>query len=156
MDISAPGSVDSKTGIKCASGEGDTTVRKMGTSYAAPAVAGLAAYVMSINSSLTGKGAPAKVKAHLKRLSWSRNGGPPALWNGEESHRIANTASSRRKRAVEARADADASGSCPNEEGSGSSDSPANATPSTASSSAPIPASNTRSASTSIDTVTSC
>ncbi|KAJ5898817.1 hypothetical protein N7495_003561 [Penicillium taxi] len=69
VDISAPGAVNSKIGIECAHGTESNTVRVEGTSFAAPTVAGLAAYLMSFESALQKPGTVAKnVKARILRL----------------------------------------------------------------------------------------
>lgn len=115
MDISAPGSLDDIYGVQCAAGSGSAPdpVRKEGTSFAAPTVAGLCAYYMSLYPALTGTGAASRVKAFIKKTSWSRNGGPVALWNQKESHRIGWRPSyKKRSGANEIRAVADAA--CPN------------------------------------------
>jgi hypothetical protein len=87
MDFSAPGSLDNNTGIQCASGSSNGWIRSQGTSLAAPAVSGLAAYFISINPQLQEKGMKGMVaqmvKDYVKSLAWSRNGGPIAIWNNE-------------------------------------------------------------------------
>lgn len=86
LDISAPGELDSQTGLQCAGGTGiDTIVRKSGTSLSAPTVAGVCAYFMSIDSGLN---TPSAVKAFLKSKMFQRNGGPKAVWNGQESSKM--------------------------------------------------------------------
>ena len=87
MDFSAPGSLDNNTGIQCASGSSADWIRDRGTSLAAPAVSGLAAYLISIHPELQEKGMKGMVaqmvKDYIKSLAWSRNGGPIAIWNNE-------------------------------------------------------------------------
>ncbi|KAJ5570076.1 uncharacterized protein N7459_009506 [Penicillium hispanicum] len=85
VDTWAPGTIDAKTGIECAAKQGvDTTREGKGTSYAAPQVAGLAAYLYSIDPSLRGSGAAGKIKARIKSLDYARVGnGPECIWNGE-------------------------------------------------------------------------
>lgn len=104
MDISAPGSLDSDFGIECASGTGDTIVRDTGTSFAAPTVAGLCAYFMSLYPALTATGGTAgRVKSFVKSQMWSRNSGPPAVWNMQQSTPIDSSPNSRKRAAIEKR-----------------------------------------------------
>ena len=104
MDISAPGSLDGRIGIQCASATGDDSVRMEGTSFAAPAVAGLCAYFMALYPYLTVSGqTPGRVKDYIKGLMWPRNGGPPALWNFQQSTTIGSRPLSRKRAAVNKR-----------------------------------------------------
>ena len=101
MDVSAPGSLDGRIGVQCASGTGNTIVRSEGTSFAAPTVAGLCAYFMSIHPNLQATGGTAgRVKAFIKSTAWSRNGGPTALWNQQQSTLIGGHPKNK-KRALE-------------------------------------------------------
>lgn len=85
VDAWAPGTVDTKNGIKCAAKQGENTSRDgKGTSYAAPQFAGLAAYYYSTDSTLRGDGAAGKIKAHIKQYDYARiAGGVDAIYNRE-------------------------------------------------------------------------
>ena len=63
---------------QCASGAGDGTVTRSGTSYAAPQVAGLAAILMVAY----GIDTASQVKETIVGLAHSRNGGPNAIYVG--------------------------------------------------------------------------
>jgi subtilisin family serine protease len=65
MDVSAPG-----TGIHCTSNSFNDWVKRQGTSFAALAVAGLAACFLSSNPNLQGRGlVTQKVKDHITSLA---------------------------------------------------------------------------------------
>lgn len=85
MDISAPGAVDGEHGIECASGEGNYWITETGTSFAAPSVTGLVAYILSLQPDLQREDTTARTKSLVLDLGWSRGSGPLSLWNGEES-----------------------------------------------------------------------
>ena len=104
MDISAPGSLDGRIGVSCASGTGNTIDRMEGTSFASPTVAGLCAYFMSLYPALTATGGTAgRVKSFVKSQMWSRNSGPPALWNMQQSNPINLRPFSRKRAAINKR-----------------------------------------------------
>lgn len=89
MDISAPGVLSPGIGLSCASGVRNSIARdpySVGVSMAGGSVAGLAAYLMSVETDLQGEGAPKKTKARILQLAWLRGVGDPlTIWNGEES-----------------------------------------------------------------------
>jgi subtilisin family serine protease len=76
--------------IRCASVVTDTTVEMTGTSFAAPAVAGLAAYLLSVEkyqTELTGNGEASQLPYNMKRLIQSlayirTDGTEPSIFNG--------------------------------------------------------------------------
>ncbi|KAJ5901637.1 hypothetical protein N7495_002165 [Penicillium taxi] len=92
VKISAPGTVSSAAGsssqgfgIQCASStDNSDIVRKEGTSFSAPTVAGLAAYLLSIQPALRHTGQVAqRVKAKIISLGYTRrSGGLHSIWNG--------------------------------------------------------------------------
>lgn len=84
VEIWAPGTRDSTNGLECAGATGEGTVLKKGTSYAAPQVSGLVAYLYSLYPGLRTPGSAApKVLAKLKQLAYPRfGGGPKSVWNG--------------------------------------------------------------------------
>ncbi|KAJ5895022.1 hypothetical protein N7495_006713 [Penicillium taxi] len=98
VSVYAPGERYSKEeGIECAAGSTTSSneediqygvVKQEGTSLAAPIVSGLAAYWLSIDSSLRrGNTVSQKVKARIVDLAWSRQGldiNIPAIWNGQD------------------------------------------------------------------------
>ncbi|CRG84196.1 Sexual differentiation process putative subtilase-type proteinase isp6 [Talaromyces islandicus] len=80
--------------ITCASNNGNNIVRLAGTSMAAPAVAGLAAYFMSMpdfQAEIQQPGQVAKnVKGLITRLAYPRHGNVPVLWNRENGDSCVN------------------------------------------------------------------
>lgn len=81
-------------GIECASHLDNTKmVLQSGTSFAAPQVAGLAAYFLSVDPDLRTPGsAGRKVTNKIREMAWSRGApdqrgqrNPKALWNGLDS-----------------------------------------------------------------------
>ncbi len=77
LDISAPGSYSDTQGIRCATNR-DTNSYALtsGTSYASPSIAGLAAYLMSVNARLGSLRQPGltaqKTKSKLLELAYAR------------------------------------------------------------------------------------
>ena len=85
VTVCAPAAVKAGTrivGISCADSIGTGRAYRVGTSFAAPQVAGIAAYFMSIVPSLR---VPGQVARNVKRLivskAYSRNRGPLAIFN---------------------------------------------------------------------------
>ena len=88
------------TGIECASGTTNGRQKDEGTSYAAPTVAGLAAYFMSImpDEWWDPGNVAYEVKLEMSRRAHPRNGGPArAIYNGFD-YRDGNRATARRAR----------------------------------------------------------
>ncbi|KAJ5578049.1 uncharacterized protein N7459_007013 [Penicillium hispanicum] len=92
VQVWAPGTIsrnDPKLwGVECAANTGTNGyVRKEGTSFAAPTVAGVAAYLLSVYPELRVSGSSGKLVAQrLKRNAYVRmdlRGGMPAVWNEE-------------------------------------------------------------------------
>ncbi|KAJ5804843.1 hypothetical protein N7474_010730 [Penicillium riverlandense] len=92
VQVWAPGTVNSNDpklwGVECALPTGTTGyARKEGTSFAAPTVAGVAAYLLSVYPELRVQGSSGKlVAARLKRNAYVRmnlRGGMPSVWNEE-------------------------------------------------------------------------
>ncbi|KAJ5613452.1 subtilisin-like protease [Penicillium lagena] len=92
VHVWAPGTVNSNDpklwGVECALPTGTTGyTRKEGTSFAAPTVAGVAAYLLSVYPELRVSGSSGKlVAARLKRNAYVRmnlQGGKPGVWNEE-------------------------------------------------------------------------
>ncbi|KAJ5591592.1 uncharacterized protein N7459_001961 [Penicillium hispanicum] len=93
VKIWAPTLDKNDKGIKCASGTGDAFLRKHGTSFSAPQVAGLAAYFYSTDSTIRASSNPAKaVKEKIVTAydseadtgsAWARRSGSALLgiWN---------------------------------------------------------------------------
>lgn len=108
VSISAPGSVRLGPrfgGIACAAGQGTGTVYKLGTSYAAPQVVGLAAYFLSTVPSLLVPGQVARsVKVYIWQKAWQRNSGPKAVFN-DFDFRTGQVCAVRRRRAKMRRQD---------------------------------------------------
>ncbi|KAH6886908.1 peptidase S8/S53 domain-containing protein [Thelonectria olida] len=88
LTVSAPGNVD------CASGRNDGDTELYGTSFAAPAVAGVIAVWLSQEQYKTQLQVPGKVVANVKSLLQSLayervEGEPPVVWNGVDPRGLA-------------------------------------------------------------------
>ncbi|KAJ5579778.1 Subtilisin-like protease 2 [Penicillium hispanicum] len=91
VTMRAPGAVSETNGVpqalKCAGSTGNTVNARWGTSLASPQVAGLAAYLYSIDPSLRGSTAAQKIKAKIedpseRGASYKRPGsGDLSIWN---------------------------------------------------------------------------
>lgn len=76
--------------VECAGQVTNSTKRVSGTSVATPAVAGLAAYLLSVEkyqAQLRGNGNPSQLPVNMatliKSLAWPIScGGDPSIWNG--------------------------------------------------------------------------
>ncbi|KAJ5601348.1 hypothetical protein N7510_010882 [Penicillium lagena] len=96
VDIWAPGQENATHGINCAGAAkmarqqeeedpelGPLPDRAAGTSFAAPQVSGIVAYLYSVYPKYRIDGGAPKVLAKLRELMFKRNRrGPPCLWNG--------------------------------------------------------------------------
>ena len=85
VTVCAPAAVKAGTrivGISCADSTGTGRAYRVGTSFAAPQVAGIAAYFMSTVPSLLVPGQVARnVKNYIVSKAYSRNRGPLAIFN---------------------------------------------------------------------------
>ena len=104
VTVCAPAAVKAGTrivGISCADSTGTGRAYRVGTSFAAPQVAGIAAYFMSTVPSLLVPGQVAQnVKNYIVSKAYSRNRGPLAIFN-DFDFRTGTTcaAAARRRRA---------------------------------------------------------
>ena len=104
VTVCAPAAVKAGTrivGISCADSIGTGRAFRVGTSFAAPQVAGIAAYFMSTVPSLLVPGQVAQnVKNYIVSKAYSRNRGPLAIFN-DFDFRTGNTcAAAARKRRI--------------------------------------------------------
>lgn len=85
IKVSAPAGHKAAGGIVCAAGSGTGLIRTTGTSLAAGYIAGVAAYLLSVDPTLRTPGSAAlKVINRIVKLSYPREPGfPNAVWNGE-------------------------------------------------------------------------
>lgn len=86
--VSAPSDLDAYNGLQCASNSSNAIKTASGTSYAAPAVAGLAAYFLSTRAELSWRGrVPKLVGEHIRAFAYRRGPNwPLAVHNGLSSN----------------------------------------------------------------------